>query len=68
MSTKNHKAATTSDIIPGTQSSEVHLTKEDRPSNTAPSEEGRPINPPIQKSNNPFSAATRARCGKVAST
>jgi hypothetical protein len=62
MTTKNHKPTTTSDILPATLSSEVLLTKED-PHSDRPSPSS-PTNPPIQKSNNPFSL--RARCGKVA--
>jgi hypothetical protein len=53
MSTKNHKPATTSDIVPGTLSSEVLLTKEDPHSET-----------PAPKSS--LTNTTRARCGKVA--
>jgi len=65
MHKKNHKPATTSDILPGTLSSEVLLTKEDPHSDILPP--APPINPQIQQSKNPFpSPATRARCGKVA--
>src|SRR5262245_43808155 len=51
MNTKNHKPATTSDIL-------------NTASNNPPSEGVRPTNPQIHQSNNLF--ALRARCGKVA--
>jgi len=62
MSTKNHKPATTSDILnnPQTQESGVPSTPDTRPSSTSPSTLD------TRHSANPFSAATRARCGKVA--
>jgi hypothetical protein len=52
MNTTNHKPATTSDILPGIPATEPQTD--------------RSKNPASPKSNNPFSATTRARCGKVA--
>jgi len=56
MSTKNHKPATTSDVLSNPQIQE---------SNNPTSEEVRPNTPTLQHSSTPL-LATRARCGKVA--
>jgi hypothetical protein len=81
MSTNNHKPATTSDILPGTLSSEVLLTKEDphsdnpSPSSTAsPTAEHEPCSahrasaPATNPQIQPSNNPfpLRARCGKVA--
>jgi len=59
MSTKNHKAATISDILKTVSNNpDIHQ------SNNPPTTPSSPTNPPIHKSNNPF--ALRARCGNVA--
>jgi hypothetical protein len=55
MSTKNHKPATTSDILNNPQ---IQESNNPSPSVTT--------NPPIHKSTNPLFAAARSRCGKVA--
>jgi hypothetical protein len=63
MSTKNHKSATTSDIL-NTASNNPDIHQSNNPPSTSPAEEVPAINPTIQKPINPF--ALRARCGKVA--
>jgi hypothetical protein len=66
MTTKNHKSANTSDIVLGKLSSPAHPASSiEHPVSPLSSHPASvPNNPPIQKSNNPFSL--RARCGKVA--
>jgi hypothetical protein len=71
MSTKNHKTATTSHILPGTDatnppSEEIRPTNPQfQQSNNPPSSSPAPTNnPKLQHSNTPF-LTTRARCGKV---